>query len=93
MYFDAGSSANDQPYLALGTSDGRVSLLNVTLWRNDNVIAGRKLKVHASSNINFRPHFALTSRVTERAYFHIAKHTLSFSRTSSSVSLFPLPFR
>jgi hypothetical protein len=32
-------------FLAVGTSDGAVTLLNVTLWRGEHVIAGKKLKV------------------------------------------------
>jgi predicted NBD/HSP70 family sugar kinase len=45
LAFDAGTSANDVAFLAVGTSDGAVTLLNVTLWRGEHVIAGKKLKV------------------------------------------------
>lgn len=48
LAFDAGTSANDQPFLAVGTLDGRVSLLTVTLWRGGSVVAGKKLKVRPS---------------------------------------------
>lgn len=76
LYFDAGTSANDQPYLALGTSDGRVSLLNVTLWRNDNVIAGKKLKVCASRQYR-RSHFC-TDLIISRYLSNLSRYHTRF---------------
>ena len=39
LSFDGGSSLTDYPVLAVATSDGRVSLLNLTVWRDDQVCA------------------------------------------------------
>ena len=43
--FEVGASISDEPLLAVAGPRGVVSILNLTLWREDQIIAGKKPRI------------------------------------------------
>mmetsp|Transcript_3712 Transcript_3712/g.10882 ORF Transcript_3712/g.10882 Transcript_3712/m.10882 type:complete len:631 (-) Transcript_3712:224-2116(-) len=43
--FEPGANSIEVPLLALGTTEGEVVLLNLTLWNKDSVVAGRRVAI------------------------------------------------